>query len=315
MKHLLLAVAFFLAVAVAVAQANDKGSNLNQQDEGQGQDGQNHLRVPRVTGGGREGTVPGLPSISSFNIQSFAKAGTTPSKREPAQVNDMSIRFNKVGEVIGDQPSHLGPEHYPIDLGTAGWLRKSDCWSVITEKDCKECTVKPSQAVEFLGGCPLHPPKGDPTSAYWAELREVVKAQLYRHNNTDPKKMMYLPNLWNKYNLTEIAEAVHREWPGDNQHKMIYDLILHKNGKMDYDVINSKSRTEFLRKDVLLAHLNTWAIATVGPNNFGAKYFCGRARPEVSYSYDRFWPFDFQLMTATKTNNFLKLSGSCLEDS
>ena len=41
---------------------------------------------------------------------------------------------------------------------------------------------------------------------------------------------------------------------------------------------------EFLRGIVMLSHLNTWAIAAVGPVNFGIKYFVGRARPEeVAY--------------------------------
>ena len=37
---------------------------------------------------------------------------------------------------------------------------------------------------------------------------------------------------------------------------------------------------DFLRGPVMLSHLNSWTIATVGPHNFGVKWYAGRARPE-----------------------------------
>ena len=51
---------------------------------------------------------------------------------------------------------------------------------------------------------------------------------------------------------------------------------------IDNDIIPQRAKVEFLRGIVLLSELNTWAIGRVGPFNFGAKYFVGRARPEVS---------------------------------
>lgn len=53
---------------------------------------------------------------------------------------------------------------------------------------------------------------------------------------------------------------------------------------MDRTIIPSASTVEFLRGPVLLSDMNTWAIGTVGPHNFGAKWHEGRARPEeVAY--------------------------------
>lgn len=49
---------------------------------------------------------------------------------------------------------------------------------------------------------------------------------------------------------------------------------------MDEAIIPSVNQVDFLRYEVLLAELNTWAIGMVGPSNFGLKFSGGRARPE-----------------------------------
>ena len=45
-------------------------------------------------------------------------------------------------------------------------------------------------------------------------------------------------------------------------------------------IIPSDNKVDFLRHEILLAEINTWAIGMVGPSNFGLKYSQGRARPE-----------------------------------
>ena len=52
--------------------------------------------------------------------------------------------------------------------------------------------------------------------------------------------------------------------------------------KIDNNIIPKRSTVQFLHGPVMLADILTWAISTVGPINFGAKYHVGRARPEVS---------------------------------
>jgi hypothetical protein len=49
---------------------------------------------------------------------------------------------------------------------------------------------------------------------------------------------------------------------------------------IDNNIIPKRSEQQFLHGPVMLANLNTWSIDMVGPTNFAAKYFCGRARPE-----------------------------------
>jgi hypothetical protein len=61
---------------------------------------------------------------------------------------------------------------------------------------------------------------------------------------------------------------------------MIDYLVNVLGAKVDRTIIPSKSHTEFIRGIVMLADINTWAIAQVGTHNFGIKWKEGRVRPE-----------------------------------
>jgi hypothetical protein len=56
--------------------------------------------------------------------------------------------------------------------------------------------------------------------------------------------------------------------------------LLKEGLEIDNDLIPKRSEKQFLHGPVLFANLNTWSVDMVGPTNFGAKYFAGRARPE-----------------------------------
>ena len=49
----------------------------------------------------------------------------------------------------------------------------------------------------------------------------------------------------------------------------------------DYSVIPRRSISQFLHGLLMLSEINTWSNRVVAPNNFGAKWHVGRARPEV----------------------------------
>jgi len=63
------------------------------------------------------------------------------------------------------------------------------------------------------------------------------------------------------------------------------ELLKHSDFKVDGDIIPQRGIRPFLRREVMMADLNTWAIGIVGPHNFGCKWYAGRARPEVRSSY------------------------------
>ncbi len=50
--------------------------------------------------------------------------------------------------------------------------------------------------------------------------------------------------------------------------------------ELDLNIIPYRTNEEFLRKDFMFALLNGWSMSVVGPHNFVAKWYAGRARPE-----------------------------------
>jgi hypothetical protein len=69
------------------------------------------------------------------------------------------------------------------------------------------------------------------------------------------------------------------QFPGYHQMNLLTSL-LEQGLEIDNDLIPKRSEKQFLHGPVMLANLNTWSVDMVGPTNFGAKYFVGRARPE-----------------------------------
>lgn len=68
-------------------------------------------------------------------------------------------------------------------------------------------------------------------------------------------------------------------WIGKNQAELI-ETFIRLRVPLDPDIVPSVNAVDFLRYEILLAELNTWAISMVGPSNFGLKFSGGRARPE-----------------------------------
>ena len=100
-------------------------------------------------------------------------------------------------------------------------------------------------------------------------------AQRLREQNVDPHTIMPLPKAWWNYTIADVAEAVHDEFPGSH-HVTLIQQLLKEGAKFDRSIVPSESKKEFLRGPVMLGDLNTWAIGTVGPLNFGVKWYAGR---------------------------------------
>ena len=196
---------------------------------------------------------------------------------------DLGIRFNKISFVDGIAPPEaadvlpLGPEDYPIPLGTAKWLREVQAISVTQPSDCDECDIPLSDLIDAIGGYPSHP--SSTNMDYWEELWEVVQVQEMRLNNVAASNLLKLPVIWSDYDVHDVAEAVHDEWPGSH-HVELIKYLLGQGAKIDRDILPALSGLSFVRGPVALADLNTWAVGTVGPHNFQVKWAAGRARPE-----------------------------------
>ena len=130
-------------------------------------------------------------------------------------VGDLNIRFNKITFVDGEAPPGINPlpmefDDYPLDRETAEWLRQTQAVSVIRYRDCGECDIPTHELIAEVGGGPTHP-STDTSDPYWEELWEVVQVQQARLRGDDPTMVMPLPDIWDGYDIHDVADAVHDE--------------------------------------------------------------------------------------------------------
>lgn len=198
--------------------------------------------------------------------------------------NDLDMRFSKIrfeDDSVDTSRLPLTAADYPVTMETALWLSRSDCPSVTVPEVCSECEgIDFPALVQDIGGPPSHPGQ----AGFWDELFEVAEVQKQRLNGTDVNKVLPLPDIWQDFDtLEDVANAVHDEYPGLH-HQALIGYLMRNGATVDNNTVPQHCNAEFLRGIVMLSHLNTWAIAEVGPVNFAVKYHQGRARPEeVAY--------------------------------
>lgn len=195
---------------------------------------------------------------------------------------DSGLRYNKIvfpnGMVPPSATLPMTRSDYPLDMDTASWFRQSLCVSIVVEEDCFECEIPFSTLINDLGGPPSYPSNND-ASVFWTDFREVVIVQEKRLMNMTPSLLFPLPVSWRGFSIRDVAEAVHNE-PLGIHHLALIKMLNKQEAKADMSIIPSTCIVEFLRGVVMLNYLINWSIATVGPYNFGLKYYAGRPRPE-----------------------------------
>lgn len=207
---------------------------------------------------------------------------TTTSMTEYSDSDDLGIRFSKV-EFYADSylPEGFLPltaDEYPVTDDVKEILSQSKAVSLVLPDDYECAGADTEKILDAIGGFPSHP-SSDPNDPYWDQLRTVVEVQHLRRNGASTESVMPLPDIWEGYNLDQVAEAVHDEFPGI-YHVELLKAIIKAGLQVDYDVIPKRCNTTFLRGPVMLAHLNTWSVGVVGPINFAMKWLVGLARPE-----------------------------------
>ena len=217
------------------------------------------------------------------NAQPIKKpVSTSPSYN--AEEGDLNIRFNKITYPDGVPQGlelPLTMEDYPIAGETAQLLRSQSLADAVVLQDDFDMRGKdPARYVEALGGPPTYPNQ-DPNNPFWDDLEAVVDYQILRRANGTPP--FTLPVLWEGYNMSAIAEAVHNKYPGGHQAALLG--WLYKDAlEVDYNVMPFRSNRDIVSLQFRFAYLNTWAIECVGAVNFCIKWSYGRPRPEeVAY--------------------------------
>lgn len=252
----------------------------------QSKGGSGKLTSPPTPAPQEEGPSPS-PSQAAPSQEPFdapTKAPTTST----VPVGDLNVRFNKIDfpnmALPGFMP--LQATDYPLSAATASSIQQNAlAVSIVTDRDPE----MPPNAdvngyiVNTLGGYPTFP-NSDENHPFWNELREVVHIQEMRRNGSpSTDAIARLPDLWRGMNIAQVAEAVHDEYPGHWQAKLMQTLWREK-APLDYTVVPFRSTYDFIGTQVRMADLNTWAVAVVSPINFCVKWYAGRPRPEeVAY--------------------------------
>lgn len=201
-----------------------------------------------------------------------------------ANPGDLNMRFNKISFGNGEVPDFmpLKASDYPISGDIATKLKHdSNAVSIVCDYD--PALASNHQAllqsyVKAIGGGPSMP-SSNMNDPFWGELREVVRLQIGRRNNMDPRTVLHPPDLWAGRDIHQVAEAVHDEYPGYHQVELI-KWLWGQGSQLDHNIIPFRSQKDFVGLQIALADLNTWAIGEVGPMNFYAKWAFGRPRPE-----------------------------------
>ena len=262
------AFAFFLA-ATSGASAHIRGLQGGRGGGGRDNDGRGDSGRDNDGRGGNDGQ----------------DGNNNPPPEFPEQENDLGIRFDKIDYVdgippSGDNPRPLTEENFPLTPREADWLGGTLAASIIRHQSCGVCDIPTPDLIRAVGGMPRHP-SSDPADLFWTDFLEVVKAQIARVEGDHPTTIMPMPDIWTDANMDidDVAIAVHDEFPGVH-HVDLLESFLAEGVTFDREVIKSDDVVDFIRGPVMLSHMNTWSIATVGPHNFGTKWYVGRARPE-----------------------------------
>jgi len=198
------------------------------------------------------------------------------------------VRFNKFG-VLDNRFQGLPfvPASYPVSENEDVFrflTEGTDAESVVNDKTDVEVIYNVEELIGIVGGLPDHP-SSDDNAEYWNKLNRVINMRNRKGSDsasTALENQMQLPLRWENFTVNDVAEAVYDEYPGEHQADFLFDLIGGKYGELLFDdsIIPRRSEGRFWHGIIMLADLNTWSMGIVGPHNFGAKWFAGRARPE-----------------------------------
>jgi membrane-associated phospholipid phosphatase len=229
------------------------------------------------------------------NNPSYNYAGTKCVGDEPALDSvfdpvpgDLGIRFSKFSFVNGNvAPAGFFPLYndvYPMIGDVCEILQdKTNAVSVVPPGDFELHGAESPAFIHACGGLPSMP-NADSNHDFWNELEHVVDMQIHRRQsgNLTPQQLT-LPLLWSGMDIHAVAEAVHDEYPGYHQQKLL-EWLWAAGVAIDYDILPFRSNSDFIGNQIRLADLNTWAIRIVSPINFHLKWQAGRPRPEeVAY--------------------------------
>ena len=208
------AVILLLAVVVVASAENRKEKRLNTlSDHRQAQELAHISFVQSDKEVGAEAASHVVDQAAAINPEQKNEVAENKGG-EVVNENELGLRFNKFKMYADYQGPNitLTSKDYPLSDDMAHTLSyESSAYSVVTYHDFEMIGHDIEHYIEAVGGYPPRPTNHyfDP---YWHEFKEVVKRSRGRQlGNMPPSQVFVPPRLWEKFNVTEVAEAVHNE--------------------------------------------------------------------------------------------------------
>merc|ERR550539_756068 len=126
---------------------------------------------------------------------------------------------------------------------------------------------------------PLPWPTQSEQGTFWAEFDQITQLQIARRRGDTAASKMALPQMFQTDTMEEAAAKGFADFPS----QFPTDLTLQFLGEgVDFDenIIPHATADDFVNKQVMLARIIGWAVSTVSPTCFAAKWHEGRPRPE-----------------------------------
>lgn len=124
---------------------------------------------------------------------------------------------------------------------------------------------------------PTQPESGTP---FWTEFDQITQLQISRRSGEmAANKMVGLPAIFMGKTMEEGAALVEKDFPAQFPTELV-EQFLAEGVDFDETIIPHATADDFVNKQVMLSRIIGWAIGTVSPICFAAKWHEGRPRPE-----------------------------------
>jgi membrane-associated phospholipid phosphatase len=133
--------------------------------------------------------------------------------------------------------------------------------------------------VSALGSLPTFP-TSDSNDPFWEDFRVSVQYQTARRNNDPTSTLFTLPDIWSGFNLSQVAAAVHNDFPGYWTSLLLESFVITQKAPVDYHIIPFRSLNDPLGVQYRNVAINGWVLATIQPITYRVKWNYGRPRPE-----------------------------------
>jgi len=192
---------------------------------------------------------------------------------EPSYACEEYLRFSCLGKTT----MNLGYVSYPAMVQLLDGAVSSNAVSV---RLFNQGQVEGTSWKSLLGWIYPRPRPTQPESgSFWAEFDQITQLQISRRGGDTAASKMLLPQMFQTFTMEEGAAAVFADFPSQFPTDLTLQFLA-EGVDFDETIIPHATADDFVNKQVMLARIIGWAVSTVSPTCFAAKWHEGRPRPE-----------------------------------